>query len=275
MARTPLIAGNWKMNKTVSEAVALARELMPRLLGIEKVEVAVCPPATSLSAVAEALADSGIALGAQDVFWADAGAYTGMISPLMLADLGCKYVIVGHSERRGRFGRPNGSLSPEAMRVFGDTDDSVNLKVKAALRHGLTPIVCIGETLSERQAGRTDEVVSSQVRAGLAGVDSPSVAGTVLAYEPVWAIGTGQACDAEEANRVTGLIRGAIRDHVGDVAASRVRIQYGGSVTDENAHDLMSQAEIDGALVGGASLDPARFSHIVHATSVIAKEMRK
>jgi triosephosphate isomerase len=275
MARTPLIAGNWKMNKTVAEAVVLVKELMPRVQGIERVEAAVCPPATALSAVAQALEGSEIALGAQDVFWADSGAFTGMISPLMLVDLGCKYAIIGHSERRGRFGRPDESLGAEAMRVFGDTDASVNLKVKAALKHNLVPIMCIGETLPEREAGRTDEVVTDQVNAGLAEVTSDQVGGLVLAYEPVWAIGTGQACDAGEANRVIGVIRRAVRKQFGAEAASAVRIQYGGSVSDANAHELMSQPEIDGALVGGASLDASRFSHIVHATAVIAKEMQK
>jgi triosephosphate isomerase len=274
MPRIPLIAGNWKMNKTVGEAVALVKELMPRVQGIKNVEVAVCPPATALSAVGQALGECGIGLGGQDVFWADRGAFTGMISPLMLVDVGCKYVIIGHSERRGRFGRPDETLSTDAARVFGDTDASVNLKVRAALSHGLTPIMCVGETLPEREAGRTDEVVTGQVRAGLNALSAAQVAGMVLAYEPVWAIGTGQACEPPEANRVIGLIRHAIQRSFGAAAAS-VRLQYGGSVTDENAHELMSQPEIDGALVGGASLDASRFSQIVHATSVIAKDTRK
>jgi len=263
------------MNKTATEAVVLVRELMPRLQGIAKVEVAICPPATALGAVGPLLDGSGIALGAQDVFWADLGAFTGMVSAPMLLDLGCRYAIIGHSERRGRFGRPDESLSADAMRVFGDTDDSVNLKVKAALKHGLAPIMCMGETLPEREAGRTDEVVAGQITAGLAGLTAQQVAGMVLAYEPVWAIGTGQACDAAEANRVTGLIRGTVEKLLGADTASKVRIQYGGSVTDANAHELMSQPEIDGALVGGASLDASKFSHIVHVTSVIAKELRK
>jgi len=275
MTKVPLIAGNWKMNKTVGEAVALVRELMPRVQGIEKVEVAVCPPATALSAVSQALGDCGIALGAQDVFWGDAGAFTGMISPSMLTDVGCRYVIVGHSERRGRFGRPDETLGSDARRIFGDTDASVNLKVKAAFKHGLTPIMCVGETPSEREAGLTDDVTARQACAGLEGVSAEQVSGLVLAYEPVWAIGTGQACDAEEANRVIGMIRRVIERIFGAAAASAVRIQYGGSVTDENAHGLMSQAEIDGALVGGASLDATCFSHIIHAASVIAKNMRK
>lgn len=275
MARTPLIAGNWKMNKTVAEGVGLARELMPRLQGIRGVEVAVCPPATALSAVGQALAGSGIALGAQDVFWADSGAFTGMIAPPMLVEVGCKYVIIGHSERRGRFGRPDESLSENARRVFGDTDDSVNLKVRASLKHGLTPIMCCGETLPERQQGKTDEIVAGQVKAGLAGLSEEQVAGLVLAYEPVWAIGTGEACEAPEANRVIGLIREVVRKAFGEAAGRSVRILYGGSVTDTNAHELLSQPELDGALVGGASLDSERFAHIVHAASVIATELQK
>ena len=274
MARIPLIAGNWKMNKTVDEAVVLVKDLMPRAQGLEKVEIAVCPPATMLHAVSTALGNSNIALGAQDVFWADSGAFTGMLSPLMLVDVGCKYAIIGHSERRGRFGVPDETLSAEATRVFGDTDASVNLKVKAALKHGLVPIVCVGEMLPEREQERTDDVIAAQVRAGLHGVAPQQVAGMVLAYEPVWAIGTGRACDAKEANRVTGMIRKTVGEAFGAEAAAGVRIQYGGSVTDKNAHELMGQPEVDGALVGGASLDVSRFTQIVQATSVIAKETR-
>jgi triosephosphate isomerase len=275
MARVALIAGNWKMNKTVSEGVALVKELIPRLRGLAGVEVAVCPPATALHPVGRELAGAGVALGAQDVFWAEAGAFTGMISPVMLKDLGCTYAIIGHSERRGRFGKPDESLSEDAQRVFGDTDDSVNLKVKAAFKHELVPIMCCGETLSERDAERTDDVVAGQVRAGLEGLTSEQAGGMVIAYEPVWAIGTGRACDAMEADRVCGLIRQAVREAFGDAAAEQVRIQYGGSVTDANAHELLSQHEIDGALVGGASLDASKFGVIVQAASVIAKELRK
>ncbi|MFB3880012.1 MAG: triose-phosphate isomerase [Armatimonadota bacterium] len=274
MARVPLIAGNWKMNKTVGEGVSLVRELMPRVQGLDKVEVAVCPPATALYAVGQALAGSAIALGAQDMFWAESGAFTGLISPAMLLDVGCKYVIVGHSERRGRFGKPDESISPEAARVFGDTDASVNMKVKAALARGLVPIMCIGETLPEREAERTDDVVQGQVNAGLAGLEPDQVAGMVLAYEPVWAIGTGRACDAAEANRVCGLVRSTVQEAFGAAAAAKVRIQYGGSVTEGNAHELISQPEIDGGLVGGASLNPTKFSQIVQAASVIAQQMR-
>lgn len=274
MARTLLIAGNWKMNKTVGEAVSLVRELLPRVQGLDRVEVAVCPPATALRAVQEVIGASNVALGAQDVFWADSGAFTGLLSPLMLLDVGCKYVIVGHSERRGRFGKPDESLSPDAARVFGDTDASVNLKVRAALKYDLVPIMCIGETLPEREAGGADEIIAGQVRAGLDGVSAEQVAGMVLAYEPVWAIGTGRACDAAEANRVCGMIRSVVADAFTTDAATSVQIQYGGSVNDKNAHDLVSQPEIDGGLVGGASLDASRFAEIIQAASVIAREMR-
>jgi triosephosphate isomerase len=275
MARIPLIAGNWKMNNTVGEALSLVNELVPRVQGLNGAEVAVCPPATALRAVKEAIAGTGIGLGAQDMFWMEKGAFTGMISPLMLVEVGCKYAIVGHSERRGRFGAPDESLSADAARVFGDTDDSVNLKVKAALDHKLVPIMCCGELLAERDAGETDQVVAGQIKKGLAGLTGEQVGGMVLAYEPVWAIGTGRACDAEEANRVIGVIRKAVRESFGEETAAAVRIQYGGSVSDKNAHELLSQPELDGALVGGASLEAARFSVIVQAASVIAKEMRK
>jgi triosephosphate isomerase len=274
MARVPLIAGNWKMNKTVAEGLTLVKELMPRVLGLEKVELAVCPPATALHAVGQTIAGSNIALGAQDIFWAESGAFTGMLSPLMLLDVGCKYCIVGHSERRGRFGKPDESLSVEAAKVFGDTDASINLKVKAALKHKLVPIMCIGETLPEREDGKTDKIVQGQVKAGLAGLTAEQVAGLVLAYEPVWAIGTGRACDAVEANRVCGVVRATVREVFGESAAAVVRVQYGGSVTEENAHDLISQPEIDGGLVGGASLNPVKFAQIAQAASVIAKDMR-
>jgi triosephosphate isomerase len=275
MPRVPLIAGNWKMNKTIGEAVSLVKELIPRVQGLQKVEIAVCPPATALSAVQHILEGSNIVLGAQDIFWAESGAFTGMLSPRMLLDVGCKYAIVGHSERRGRFGKVDDTIDPEAMQIFGDTDVSVCLKAKAALGHGLIPIVCVGEILSEREEGRTDEVVAGQIRAALQGLTPEETASIVLAYEPVWAIGTGLACDAAEANRVVSLIRQTVSDVCSSETATRVRVQYGGSVTESNAHELISQPEIDGALVGGASLDAGRFAHIVHATSVIAKTMRK
>jgi triosephosphate isomerase len=275
MARVPFIAGNWKMNKTVGEGVQLVKDLAPRVQGLSGVEVAVCPPATALFAVGRQLEGSSLALGAQDVFWEEGGAYTGLLSPRMLVDVGCKYVIIGHSERRGRFGKADASLGEDALRVFGDTDGSVNLKLKAALRHGLSPIMCCGELLAERDAERTDDVVAGQVRAGLDGLTAEQVAGMTIAYEPVWAIGTGRACEAPEANRVCGLVRRTVRESFGDKTADGVRVQYGGSVTDANAHELLSEPEIDGALVGGASLDAAKFGVIVQAASVIANELRK
>ncbi len=275
MSRTPLIAGNWKMNKTVGEGLQLVKDLAPRVLGLPGVGVAVCPPATALYAVGKELAGGTIALGAQDIFWEEKGAFTGLLSPVMLKDVRCTYVIIGHSERRGRFGKPYDSVPEEALSVFGDTDASVNLKVKAAFKYELVPIMCCGEMLAEREAERTDDVVAGQIREGLDGLSAEQVAGMVIAYEPVWAIGTGLACDAAEANRVCGLIRGTVREGFGDKAAEQVRIQYGGSVTDQNAHELLSQPEIDGALVGGASLDAAKFGQIVQAASVIAREVQK
>jgi triosephosphate isomerase len=274
MARIPLVAGNWKMNKTVEESLVLARDLIPRVEGLERAQVAVCPPATALHAVGQTVADSAIRLGAQDVFWAESGAFTGVLSPLMLVDVGCTYVIIGHSERRGRFGKPDESLSAEAARVFGDTDASVNLKVKASLAHKLAPIVCVGETLPERDEGKTDEIVRTQMRTGLADLSADQVAGLVIAYEPVWAIGTGRACAAEEANRVCGVVRAVVEETFGGAAAAAIRVQYGGSMNPDNAHELMSQPDIDGGLVGGASLDATSFAHIVQAASVIARDMR-
>lgn len=270
MGRVPLFAGNWKMHETVSEAWTLVCDLKSRLAGLEGAEVAVCPPFTALCRVAKAVAESSIALGAQDVFWEEQGAFTGMISPAMLQDVGCRYVIIGHSERRGRFGKADPSCAPELLRVFGDTDASVNRKSHAALAHALTPIVCVGETLPERRAGDTDPVISGQVRAALEGIAAEQVAGLVIAYEPVWAIGTGQVCDPPEANRVIGEIRGGVRGLVGEGPASRVRILYGGSVTESNVADIMAQSEIDGALVGGASLKADVFAALVRSGAVSA-----
>ena len=248
--RKPLIAGNWKMHKTVLEAAAFGRELKTSLAGIGDVEVAVCPPFTALAQVAEVLSGTNIAVGAQNVFWEDQGAFTGEISPLMLKDAGCRYVIVGHSERR---------------HYFGDTDENVNRKVKAVLAHGLIPIMCVGETLEERESGVTEKVVRTQVEAGLDGLAPEQVAGLVLAYEPVWAIGTGKTASDEDAQQVIGFIRGLVKGRFGARAAEGVRIQYGGSVKPGNAAGLMAQPDIDGALVGGASLEVESFVEIIKA----------
>jgi triosephosphate isomerase len=260
-----LIAGNWKMNKTISEAVAFVDELKPLVQDTGEVEILLCPVFTALAAVSQAAAGTAIRVGAQNMFWKDSGAYTGELSAPMLKDAGCTHVVIGHSERRGRFGVPESDLAGDAGRVFGDTDASVNCKLLAALQHGLVPIVCVGETLEERQAGRTDEVVQTQTQAALASVDASSAAGLVFAYEPVWAIGTGETCDAAEADRVCGVIRAAVSTAFGEAAGSAVRVQYGGSVKPDNAADLLGRPNIDGALVGGASLKADSFAAIIQA----------
>ncbi len=259
--RTPIIAGNWKMNKTASEAAGLVGAIQPR----SGVEVVVCPPDTTLPAALAAVEGTGISVGAQDLFWKDSGAYTGQTAPGMLTDLGVTHVIIGHSERRGRFGVPEEGFTPEVLSVFGETDATVNLKLHAALRHGLVPIVCCGETLSERRAGETDAVVAGQIERGLAGLTPEQAGGVVAAYEPVWAIGTGETCAAEEADRVCGVVRETVGRLYGASAAEAVRVQYGGSVKPDNAADLLSRPNIDGALVGGASLKAADFNAIIAA----------
>lgn len=265
--RIPLIAGNWKLNKTISECRQFAADFAPLVSGVSGVEILLCPVFTALSSTSEALAGSGIQVGAQDMYWKDSGAYTGEVSAPLLLDAGATYVLLGHSERRGRFGVPEPDLEGEAGRVFGDSDHSVNKKLKAALAHGLVPIVCVGETITERQNGHTDAVVENQIAVGLDGLTPEQVSGLILAYEPVWAIGTGETCDTPEANRVCGVIRATIASNYGTEAAAAVRIQYGGSCKPENAAELLSQEHIDGALVGGASLKPDSFAAIVKAAA--------
>ncbi len=250
MARVPIIAGNWKMNTTLDEAAALVEAMRPRLETIHGVEKVVCPPFVSLGVVQGHLHGSSIALGAQDMYFAEKGAFTGEISPLMLEGL-VDYVIIGHSERR---------------QYFGETDEIVAKKVKAALDHNLKPIMCVGERLDEYEAGRTEEVVTRQLRGGLAGLEG--VDGLVIAYEPVWAIGTGKAATGAGANQVVGLIRGVAASMLGHEVADGIRIQYGGSVTPDNIKEFMSQREIDGALVGGASLKADSFAEIVRQTAI-------
>ncbi len=237
------------MYKTVAEAVNFVVVFKEKTAGQTQVEMVLCPPFTALTAVAEQLTGSDIALGAQDCYWETEGAYTGEIAPGMLKEIGCRYVILGHSERR---------------QYFGETDEKVNKKVRAALAGGLTPIVCVGELLEEREAGRTEEVVGRQVNGALAGLSAAEAAGLVVAYEPVWAIGTGRTASAGDAQAVNGYIRGILRRLFGDNVAEAVRIQYGGSVKPGNAAELMAQPDIDGALVGGASLDAGSFALIVH-----------
>ena len=264
--RKKIIAGNWKMNKTVGEALALVEELKPLVAEQAGADVVICPPYTALYAVHTALQGSGIGLGAQDAFWKASGAYTSQVSLPMLQDVGVAYVILGHSETRGRFGVAEPDMTPDLLRTLGETDAAVNAKTKAVLASGLTPIVCIGETLTERQAGDTDVVVRAQVVGALAGIAGEQV-GThvVLAYEPVWAIGTGETCAPDEADRVCGVVRAAVRDNFGDEAAESVRIQYGGSMKPDNARDLLARPNIDGGLIGGASLKAADFAAIVAA----------
>jgi len=254
------------MNMTIADGVALVENLKNALAGIKNAEAVVCPPFTLLRSIADTLAGSNIALGAQDMFWEAKGAYTGQISGSMLQDVCCQYVIIGHSERRGRFGAIPAGWSDELLQAFGDNDLVVNRKVHAAFGYGLTPIMCCGETLAERESGITDSVVANQIRLGLRDLSTEQVAGMVIAYEPVWAIGTGRVCDPPEGNRVIGIIRDVVREMFGSAAES-IRIQYGGSATPENIAEIMSQPEIDGALVGGASLKPA-FAEMVKTAAI-------
>ncbi|MER3543239.1 MAG: triose-phosphate isomerase [Chloroflexota bacterium] len=250
--RIPIIAGNWKMHKTVAEALELVRELRRGLVEVEGVEVVLCPAFVALAPVAELLKPTKIGLGAQNMFWEDQGAYTGEVSPLMLKDL-VQYVILGHSERR---------------RYFGETDEGVNRKVKAALKHGLTPIICVGENLEENEAGRTHAVVERQLRAALCGISAEQARALVIAYEPVWAIGTGKPATGAGANAVIGLtVRGVLADLYGEEVAQTVRVQYGGSVNPQNIAEFVIQPDIDGALVGGASLKAPDFIAIVRETA--------
>jgi triosephosphate isomerase (TIM) len=250
--RKPFVAGNWKMYKTVAEARHLVSELVPGLQAIGGVEKVICPPFTALLAVSALLEGTEIGLGAQDMHWETAGAFTGAIAPPMLAEL-CKYVILGHSERRA---------------YFGETDTTVNRKVQAALAHGLTPIVCVGETLAEYDSGLTNDVVYRQVKQGLNGVEARDGSGLVIAYEPVWAIGTGKAATPDGANAViAGVIRAALAEVLGESMAQAIRVLYGGSVKGDNAGEFFSQPDIDGALVGGASLKAGDFAKITQAAA--------
>jgi triosephosphate isomerase len=250
--RKPIMAGNWKMHHSHLEAIQVVQKLSYRLSSedYERCEVVVCPTLTSLRSVQTVIeADNlPIGLGAQNVYWEEKGAYTGEVSPLMLAKLAVSYVIVGHSERR---------------EIFGETDEMVNQKVKAVLKHGMTPIMCVGETLEEREAGETQAKVSRQVQAGLEGVEPDQVGAMVIAYEPIWAIGTGRNATPEDANETIGTIRSMVAGLTGEAAAASIRIQYGGSVKPGNIAAIMAQPEIDGALVGGASLEADDFAQIV------------
>jgi triosephosphate isomerase len=263
MARIPVFAANWKMNKTLAEAAATAKEMRAQFGSVAGAEVVVCPPATALYTAGEILKDCDIALGAQDIFWELKGAYTGLISPVMLKDAGCKYVIIGHSERRGRFGKDDPSLTAEMKAVFSDNDATVNRKALAALTNDLRPIICVGELLAEREAGKTDATIANQLEKALKDLPADRADEIVVAYEPVWAIGTGQVCEAVEANRVIAMMRQVAAKALGDKAAQQVRLLYGGSVTPENISKIMEQKEIDGVLVGGASMQAESFARII------------
>lgn len=266
MSRKPFIAGNWKMNKTIGEGVALAGELKPLVAGINNVDIAICPTFVAMASVGAAIKGSNIMLGGQNTFWKESGAWTSQISPQMLIDAGCQCVIIGHSETRGRFGTVDDELG-KVLSYFGEKDATVNMKAKYAFAAGLTPIIACGELLSEREAGKTDAVIAEQMRTDLAGFTKEQAMKMVVAYEPVWAIGTGQVCESDEADRVCGMIRGIVKDMYGADVADAVRIQYGGSVNDKNAAELLSKPNIDGALVGGASLKADAFATIVKAAS--------
>jgi triosephosphate isomerase len=253
------------MNGQGELAVELAASIREQVKGIAGVEVAICPTFLSLESIARAFAGTGIKVGGQDLFWRDSGAYTGKVSGPMLKAAGASLVILGHSECRGRFGKAEADVTTETIKQFGDNDATLVLKVRAALKADLDVILCCGETLPERQAGQTDVIVSAQVEAVLRGLSAADLRRVTIAYEPVWAIGTGQTCDAAEANRVCGVIRGVVARVGGAEAGAGMRIQYGGSVNAENAVEILSQPEIDGALVGGASLKPGAFAQIVRA----------
>ncbi len=248
--RTPLIAGNWKMHLTIAEALRLVDEVKAALKSLSGVEVVMCPPATALSAVGQALIGTRWGLGGQTMHWEPKGAYTGEISAPMLVDVGCRYVILGHSERR---------------QYFGETDGAVGRKVRAAFEHALIPIVCVGERLEEREAGGADAVITRQVSVAVHGHAHDRLRRLVVAYEPVWAIGTGRTATGAEANRVAGVIRSTLATAGSAGAAAEVRILYGGSVKPENIEEFTGQPEIDGALVGGASLDARTFAAIAQA----------
>ncbi len=246
--RKPVIAGNWKLYKTKEEALALIAELAPLVAGVSGVEIVVAPVFTVLPTLPAALSGTGIALAGQDVFWEEEGAFTGEVSPRMLLDAGASHVIIGHSERR---------------EYFGETDATVNQKIKAALLGALVPIFCIGETLAAREAGETFSVLERQLTMGLAGIDAAQLAPVIVAYEPVWAIGTGKTASDQQAQEAHAFIRGVVAKLYEQAVADKVRVLYGGSVKPENVKGLMSCPDIDGALVGGASLKGASFAAIV------------
>lgn len=248
MARKPIIAGNWKMNMTKAQAKALIEELKPLVADVKKTDVVICVPYTDIETAVELCKGSNIKVGAENVAWAEKGAFTGEISADMLLELGTEYVIIGHSERR---------------QYFGETDASVNARVKTALAKGLKPIVCVGETLEQREKNRTKRVIRQQINLGLADLTEEDIQNVVVAYEPVWAIGTGKTATSEQAEETIKFIRGVLAKMFTRKIAGKVRIQYGGSMNPKNAKELMAQPNIDGGLIGGASLKAVDFSQVV------------
>ncbi|MFJ7510584.1 triose-phosphate isomerase [Peribacillus simplex] len=248
--RKPIIAGNWKMNKTLSEATAFLEEVSNLIPKQDVIDTVVCAPALFLDQLVQAAKGTDVKIGAQNMHFEESGAFTGEISPISLADLGVSYVILGHSERR---------------EMFNETDEAVNKKAHAAFAHGLTPIVCCGETLEQREAGETNDFVGSQIEKGLAGLSDDQLKQAVIAYEPIWAIGTGKSSSAQDANEVCSHIRSVVADKFSNEAAAAIRIQYGGSVKPENIKEYMAQPDIDGALVGGASLKTDSFLQLLEA----------
>ncbi len=246
--RKPIIAGNWKMYKTVERAISLVSELAGLVSDVRDVEIVVCPPFTALDAVIDVTAGTNIAVGAQNMHWETEGAFTGEVSPMMLKQMGCSYVILGHSERR---------------QYFGETDENINRKIKSAFRYQLIPIVCVGELLEQRENGVTEQVVRTQIEAGLKGLETSEIPKLVVAYEPVWAIGTGKTASNEDAQQVISFIRKVVSEMYGQELADQIRILYGGSVKPDNITGLMQEKDIDGALVGGASLEAETFAKII------------
>lgn len=252
--RKPLIVGNWKMNNSITESTALVNRIKTLAKDIAGVEIVVAPPFTALNSVRNIIAGSNIKLGAQNLFWEDSGAYTGEVSPLMIRDIGCEYVIIGHSERRG---------------YFHESDEVVNKKIRAALRNKLKAIICVGESLKERKEDKTMQVIESQIKMGLEGISAEEIKEITIAYEPIWAIGTGVTATPQQANEVHVYIRRLLSQIFSKDTASFIRVLYGGSVNPSNSSELMSEKEIDGALVGGASLDADSFVQIVKSACMI------
>lgn len=252
--RKPIIVGNWKMNNSITESTALVNRIKTLAKDIAGVEIVVAPPFTALNSVRNIIAGSNIKLGAQNLFWEDSGAYTGEVSPLMIRDIGCEYVIIGHSERRG---------------YFHESDEVVNKKIRAALRNKLKAIICVGESLKERKEDKTMQVIESQIKMGLEGISAEEIKEITIAYEPIWAIGTGVTATPRQANEVHVYIRRLLSQIFSKDTASFIRVLYGGSVNPSNSSELMSEKEIDGALVGGASLDADSFAQIVKSACMI------